>query len=426
MSGARPRVSVIIPTYNRAELLRRTLRQLARQRLAPHEYEVIVADDGSSDGTRAVVREFADTLRIGYHFQPDQGFRAGTARNAGARLATGEVLVFLDTGAMVGPDFLRDHLAAHADGPAAVLGYAYAFNPDVAPLPGLAEALAVGPPERVRALFADDPAFLDIRHADFVRCGFDLNRRAVPWMLYFTINCSIRADDFWRVGGFDEGFHGWGVEDLEFAFRIFRNGIPFKITRDAWVIESPHERDMAANLAEFAVNIAQFLAKYPEPVVELGWALITTGGFWRWDDEYRALLATSAEPDVAAEIEAEVEAAARLVAVGERVAVFGAGARVPIGLPPAVLLDFDHATLTRALANGDGAGAGRAGGAHTGHHAIGLRTPLADGEVDTVIITSRLAGLWDRWGPVVLAEAHRIGRRVLGFGAEPALGADRA
>jgi hypothetical protein len=65
-----------------------------------------------------------------------------------------------------------------------------------------------------------------------------------------------------------------------------------------------------------------------------------------------------------------------------------------------VLFDFDRAVLDRALADGR----------HQGHHAIGLRTPLADGSVDRVLITSRLAGLWGRWGDDVLAEALRIGR----------------
>jgi hypothetical protein len=60
--------------------------------------------------------------------------------------------------------------------------------------------------------------------------------------------------------------------------------------------------------------------------------------------------------------------------------------------------------LARALADGR----------HTGYQLIGIRTPLRTGSVDTVIITSRLGGLWDRWGEQVLAEAHRIGRQVRG------------
>jgi len=51
-------------------------------------------------------------------------------------------------------------------------------------------------------------------------------------------------------------------------------------------------------------------------------------------------------------------------------------------------------------------------GRHSGRHAIGLRTTLPDQSVDRVLITSRLAGLWPRWGAEILAEARRIGRKV--------------
>src|SRR3712207_3238298 len=108
-----PRISVVIPTYNRSGMLRRTLSELTRQSIPPEEFEVVVADDGSTDDTRAVVDEFADVLRISYHYQEDLGFRAGAARNAGARMSTAPVLVFLDTGALAPARFLENHLRAH-------------------------------------------------------------------------------------------------------------------------------------------------------------------------------------------------------------------------------------------------------------------------------------------------------------------------
>src|SRR4029079_8351636 len=71
-----PRLSVVIPTYNRSGQLRRTLTTLTQQSIPPDEFEVIVAYDGSSDDTAAVVKEFADRLRVAYTYQEDLGFRA--------------------------------------------------------------------------------------------------------------------------------------------------------------------------------------------------------------------------------------------------------------------------------------------------------------------------------------------------------------
>lgn len=397
-----PLLSVVVPTYNRSGFLRTLLGQLTGQSLPVSDFEVVVSDDGSSDDTKAVVDSFADRLRLKYHFQEDLGFRAAEARNAGARLATGPILVFMDTGTLVGPDYLAHHLAAHrdADRPHAVVGYAYGYNPE-APMPGLADILAAHGPEEVLARHRDDPAFLDVRHGLLEGCDFDLNRRAVPWMFFWTNNCSMRTADFWAIGGFDEGFSGWGVEDLDLGFRVHRHGLPFLVSRDAWVIESPHDRDVESNWRQFRLNIGQFLDKFPEPVIEVGYMLVQKLRLFDWDEEYRRVL-DAAEATRTLDVSGELSAAAAGLPAGARIVVFGAGGNVPDSLPPATLLDHDRELLDKALASG----------VHTGHHAIGLRTPLADGSADVVVITSRLAVLWDRWGDEVLAEARRIGRTV--------------
>ncbi|RIV40337.1 glycosyltransferase [Micromonospora radicis] len=396
-----PQLSVIIPTYNRSQLLRQTLGNLARQRMPAASFEVIVADDGSSDDTRAVVAEAAKSMRVQYHFQPDEGFRAGMARNAGARLAAAPVLVFLDTGALVGPDYLDCHLAEHeAGGRTAVVGYAHGY--DLAgTVPGLAAAAAEALPEQVVARFGDEAGFADARQPQFVDCDFDLGRLAAPWVLFWTLNCSVRADDFQRLGGFDEDFHGWGLEDLELAYRLFNDGVGFRLSRRAWVVHAPHARDRDAILAESMRNLRRLLAKHPQPPVEIVWRLMQRASPLDLEASYQFLLSWARRArgiDVAAELARELP---RLDPAG-RTVVVGAGGRVPTALPSAILLDFDADLLAEATF----------GTSHVGHHAIGLRTPLEDGAADTVLLTSRLVGLWGRWGRALLAEAHRIGRSV--------------
>jgi glycosyltransferase involved in cell wall biosynthesis len=94
-----PAFSIVIPTYNRAALLPRALESVLAQ--SERDFECIVVDDGSSDATAAVVREYPDA-RIRYQVQTNAGVSA--ARNAGAKLASGDHLLFLDSDDELVPD----------------------------------------------------------------------------------------------------------------------------------------------------------------------------------------------------------------------------------------------------------------------------------------------------------------------------------
>jgi len=390
-------------------MLRLTLEGLVRQTIASDDFEVIVADDGSSDATAEVARSFTARLPLSYHFQEDLGFRVAEARNAGARLASGAVLVFLDTGALVGRGFVESHLNAHTRGSArsrAIIGYVYGYHRS-GPDPVLAEKIIQLAPDEALERYGEEPWFRDMRHPAFAKVDFDLSRLAVPCEFFWTANCSILVSEFWAAGGFDEAFRGWGMEDVDLGFRLFRRGVPFAVSREAWAIEVPHERDENGNLESILNNAQLFLRKYDycEPLLELTWLMVSGAPGVVLEDSYRAVLDwadESRDTDVAAEL----EHLARGIPDGARVAVFGSGGVMPSSLPPCVVLDFDPHLLSAAAA----------GGRHEAHHNIGIRTPLADQSVDIVMITSRLRGPWERWGSQILGEAHRIGREVRGLG----------
>lgn len=98
---ALPAFSVVIPTFNRVDDLRTTLHSLCALS-SPPEFEVIVADDGSSDGSELAVTEYSLPLR--YEWNENEGVSA--ARNRGAAMAVGSYVVFLDTGDHVDDDWL--------------------------------------------------------------------------------------------------------------------------------------------------------------------------------------------------------------------------------------------------------------------------------------------------------------------------------
>ncbi|MGW6922076.1 glycosyltransferase family 2 protein, partial [Streptomyces sp. NPDC054950] len=106
----RPTVSVVIPTRDKADSLRLVLACLARQS-CPEPHEIVVVDDGCTDGTADVVTAAAAQLPL--HTVP--GPRAGraAARNAGAAAARGGLLIFLDDDILLPPQALAAHLAGH-------------------------------------------------------------------------------------------------------------------------------------------------------------------------------------------------------------------------------------------------------------------------------------------------------------------------
>ncbi len=106
--GRSGKVSAIVPTFDRAPLLRRALASIASQSRPPDE--VIVVDDGSADRTRALVAEEFPAVR--YLFQERRGVSA--ARNRGIEAATGDWLAFLDSDDEWLPDKLERQLAALA------------------------------------------------------------------------------------------------------------------------------------------------------------------------------------------------------------------------------------------------------------------------------------------------------------------------
>jgi hypothetical protein len=102
-----PSISVVIPTYNRAEKVRRAIESVLAQTV--RNLEIIVVDDGSSDET-ALVLERAFGNRIGYFAQPNQG--ASVARNRGIEEATGEWIAFLDSDDLWEPEKIEQQLDA--------------------------------------------------------------------------------------------------------------------------------------------------------------------------------------------------------------------------------------------------------------------------------------------------------------------------
>lgn len=266
-----PLCSVVVPTYQRAELLGHTLRSLAHQDLERHEYEVIVVDDGGDDGSRDVVAAFADRMGVTYHWQPDAGYRVAKARNVGIRNARAPITVLVDSGVLLAAGSLRAHLAAHAatDGPAAVIGYVHCFNEDNEDAAMIEAESDYAEADATIRHFSQQRRWPDLREPFYETAGDEFGDLPAPWLFWWCCNASAPTGLLRDAGWFDENYRQWGAEDVDMAYRLHRDGARVVLARAALSMHIPHPKSYAANMAAAAANYAYFAQKYDTPIARL-------------------------------------------------------------------------------------------------------------------------------------------------------------
>lgn len=119
VNGARPLISVITPAFNRADYLGTAIESVLAQTY-PH-FEMHVVDDGSTDGTPALMERYRDDERIHYHRQANQG--QSVARNLGIAHSSGDYICFLDSDDAFLPTKLEESVTAFQDNPQAGVVY---------------------------------------------------------------------------------------------------------------------------------------------------------------------------------------------------------------------------------------------------------------------------------------------------------------
>ena len=199
-------VTVVIPTFNRKEILTRAIRAHLGQSMLSATKEILIIDDGSTDGTEACVFDVAadSPVPIRYWRQPKRGQAA--ARNLAIREAQGEIVLFTDDDIIPASDLLAQHLLWHDTHPepqAAVLGYV-TWSPEVRPTPFM------------KWFGLDGPLFA---YGHF--CG----KSELDFRAFYTCNLSLKTEFLRHVGGFDEAFKGYGYEDTELGYRLQKNGM---------------------------------------------------------------------------------------------------------------------------------------------------------------------------------------------------------
>ena len=207
--GARPALSIVIPTRNRCQLLLAELRALENQTLPAEYYEVIVVVDGSTDGTGQAVEALDTAFSLRQIWPPGRGRAA--ACNAGIRAAEGEIVVLLDDDMLPSPALLEAHLHAHESGEhLGVMG----------PVPIRLDADARPVTRYVGRKFN--------QHLQKLGEGASIGFRDL-----YTGNFSIRRSLLDEVGLFDEDFKIYGNEDGELGVRLLDAGVRLTYSAEA-------------------------------------------------------------------------------------------------------------------------------------------------------------------------------------------------
>jgi glycosyltransferase involved in cell wall biosynthesis len=113
----KPKLSVVVATYNRAGTLALLVDHLAKQDIEPHEYEVIIVDDGSPDNTQQVMEEMLCHACIELIYLRHENHGIGYAQNRGIRAARGELVLLIPDDILLSPGALREHIDFHRKNP---------------------------------------------------------------------------------------------------------------------------------------------------------------------------------------------------------------------------------------------------------------------------------------------------------------------
>ena len=260
-------LSVVVPTFNNAEILPLCLRRILDQTLPKEAYEIVLVDDASTDGTAEIVAKAPQDYpgsRI-QCFSNKNNMGPASARNVGIAAARSNLVVFIQDDILVKPDFLQRHVQFHqsfVEKEAALIGLV-AFDETLRITPFM-KWLENGHQFDYGRLVGEGKTK---RSADSDRVAIEIIDK--PYLTFYTPNLSVKRQFLLENDGFDENLFvpgGAVFEDTELGYRLSQQGLRLFFDRNI-LVSHRHQKTLASTCALRFVSgqVARRLyARHPE------------------------------------------------------------------------------------------------------------------------------------------------------------------
>lgn len=224
------KISVVLPTYKRPDLLRKCLHQLANQTFDKTEYEIVIVSDGPDDASEQLVSEMSRSGNNLHFFAQAAKKGPAAARNLGWQKANAPLIAFTDDDCLPDASWLKNILTHYSHE---------------------AEIAYTG---KIIVPVSDPPT------------DYELNIKGLETGDFVTANCVVTKRTLEAVGGFDEAFTAAWREDSDLEFKLLQRNVPIKKLEDALVVHPVREAMWGISIREQkkAVFNALLYKKYPQ------------------------------------------------------------------------------------------------------------------------------------------------------------------
>lgn len=254
------KASMILPTFNKIERLKLVLYSIEQQSADIESFEVIIVDDGSSDGTELYLRYHQFKFDCIYVRQYNAGRAA--ARNTGIEKARNEIIIFIDDDTVLCNEFVEEHLKCHEVKNVVVHGrireipYLKFFSDPTNAVLYESIQIDVCQLKEISKICISQE---DIRHCfkekvhnrskltsleKIIKYILDVKAWNWYWLCFCGGNISVPKEWIDNLGGFDEAFGTlWGCEDLDLGYRLMKSGYEFQYSENAVNYHIDHYRN---------------------------------------------------------------------------------------------------------------------------------------------------------------------------------------